>query len=99
MIGEDLQKFSESRDMRTIAIEEYKISFVMEGKAIEQACVLTSATSPDVVILMKELPEHTPDLRVPVEIFHVGNELSKKTSSCDPSRYDFEFSSVYAFIY
>ncbi|GBO28957.1 hypothetical protein AVEN_254678-1 [Araneus ventricosus] len=56
----------------------------MEGKAIEQACVLTSATSPDVVILMKEIPEHTPDLRVPVEIFHVGNELSK-TSSCDPS--------------
>ncbi|GBN71403.1 hypothetical protein AVEN_100297-1, partial [Araneus ventricosus] len=57
----------------------------MEGKAIEQACVLTSATSPDVVILMDGLPEHTPDLRVPVEIFHIGNELSKKTSSSDPS--------------
>ncbi|GBN71026.1 hypothetical protein AVEN_64560-1 [Araneus ventricosus] len=57
----------------------------MEGKVIEQACVLTSATSPDVVILMDEIPEHTPDLRVPVEIFHVGNELSKKTSSSDPS--------------
>ncbi|GBN68198.1 hypothetical protein AVEN_214731-1 [Araneus ventricosus] len=57
----------------------------MEGKAIEQLCVLTSATSPDVVIVMNDIPEHTPDLRVPVEIFHVGNELSKKTSSSDPS--------------
>ncbi|GBM55319.1 hypothetical protein AVEN_42610-1 [Araneus ventricosus] len=63
----------------------------MEGKAIEQACVLTSATSPDVVIVMNEIPEHTPDLRVPVEIFHVGNELSKKTSSSDPSRTSFYF--------
>ncbi|GBM87311.1 hypothetical protein AVEN_244067-1, partial [Araneus ventricosus] len=65
---------------------DYKTSFVIiEGKAIEQACVLTSATSPDVVIIMNEIPEHTPDFRVSMEIFHVGNELSKKTSSSDPS--------------